>query len=413
MSAPSVRLSLCGDVMLGRGVDQILPHPGDAALREAFVRDALAYVELAEAVNGRIARPVDFCWPWGDVLHLLDGFEPSVRVVNVETSITRSAAFAPRKAVHYRVNPLNVPCLSAARPDVCTLANNHVLDFGYPGLEETLRTLAGAGLRAVGAGKNAHEARQPAIVPLSGGGRAVILSVGMASSGIPEAWVASEQQPGVDFLAEPSQMAAADVTDRVHVVKRAGDIAVVSIHWGSNWGYDIADDQVSFAHALIDGGVDVVHGHSSHHPRPVEVYEGKLILYGCGDFVDDYEGITGYEEFRDDLRLLFLVSLDPRTGELADMRMAPLQARQMRLWHASGEDSRWLRSTLDRVSRRFGSRIDLEPDGMLILRRRRPPTSNCRTTPPATTIPTASAKYCPAERLRPRARHACRVSQRR
>ncbi|SFH68057.1 poly-gamma-glutamate synthesis protein (capsule biosynthesis protein) [Actinopolymorpha cephalotaxi] len=374
--------------MLGRGVDQILPHPGDATLRESFVRDALTYVGLAEAANGPIARPVDFFWPWGDALRLLDGFDPGVRVVNVETSITKSDSFAPRKAVHYRINPANVPCLSAARPDACVLANNHVLDFGYPGLEETLRTLAGAGLQAVGAGRNAHEARQPAIVPLSGGGRTVVFSVGMASSGIPETWAASEGQPGIDFLAEPSQTAAADVTDRVGVVKRPGDVAVVSIHWGSNWGYDISDDQVSFAHALIDGGVDVVHGHSSHNPRPIEVYEGKLILYGCGDFIDDYEGITGYEEFRDDLRLMFLVSLDPRTGELADMRMAPLQARQMRLRRASGEDSRWLRSMLERVSRCFGSRIDLAPDGMLVLRRTRPPISSCRTAPVATTIPT-------------------------
>ncbi|SDS63721.1 CapA family protein [Actinopolymorpha singaporensis] len=368
MSAPTARLSLCGDVMLGRGVDQILPHPGDATLREAFVRDARTYVGLAEEANGPIARPVDFCWPWGDALDLLDGFEPSVRVVNVETSITKSDAFAPRKAVHYRISPPNVPCLSAARPDVCVLANNHVLDFGYPGLEETLRTLAGAGLRAVGAGRNVHDARRPAIVPLDGAGRAVILSVGMASSGIPEAWAASERRPGIDFLAEPSQSAAADVAARVQVVKRAGDVAVVSVHWGSNWGYDIADDQVSFAHALVDGGVDVVHGHSSHHPRPVEVYEGKLILYGCGDFIDDYEGITGYEEFRDDLRLLFLVSLDRNSGQLVEAKMAPLQARRMRLRNASGEDSRWLCSMLDRVSRRFGSRIDLEPDGLLVLR---------------------------------------------
>ncbi|MGW5361147.1 CapA family protein [Actinopolymorpha pittospori] len=368
MRTRSVRLSLCGDVMLGRGVDQILPHPGDPALRESFVRDAATYVELAEAVNGLIARPVDFAWPWGEALHLLAEFEPSVRVVNVETSITRSDTFDPDKGIHCRVNPANLPCLNAARPDVCVLANNHVLDFGYPGLEETLRALSDAGLRSVGAGRNVHEARRPAILPLVGGGRAVILAIGMASSGIPEAWAASEQQPGVDFLAEPSRAAAAEVADRVGAVKRPGDVAVVSIHWGSNWGYEIGDDQVHFAHALIDGGVDVVHGHSAHHPRPVEVYEGKLILYGCGDFVDDYEGIAGYEEYRDDLRLLFLVSLDADTGRLSDLRMAPLQARQMRLQHASGEDSRWLCAILDRVSSRFGSRIDLEPDGMLVLR---------------------------------------------
>ncbi len=60
-----VTLFLCGDVMLGRGVDQVLPHPGDPTLREGYVHDARTYVELAEAVNGPIPRPVDFRWPWG------------------------------------------------------------------------------------------------------------------------------------------------------------------------------------------------------------------------------------------------------------------------------------------------------------------------------------------------------------
>jgi poly-gamma-glutamate capsule biosynthesis protein CapA/YwtB (metallophosphatase superfamily) len=57
-----------------------------------------------------------------------------------------------------------------------------------------------------------------------------------------------------------------------------------------------------FAHALIDeAGFDLVHGHSSHHPKAIEVHHGRIILYGCGDFITDYEGIKGYESFRDDL----------------------------------------------------------------------------------------------------------------
>ena len=106
---------------------------------------------------------------------------------------------------------------------------------------------------------------------------------------------------------------------------------MVSIHWGSNWGYGVHEDQVRFAHRLIDGGVDVIHGHSSHHPRPVEVYRGKLVLYGCGGCIDDYEGISGYERFRDDLRLLYFASVAPDTGSLTALRMVPMQARKMRL----------------------------------------------------------------------------------
>ena len=77
--------------------------------------------------------------------------------------------------------------------------------------------------------------------------------------------------------------------------------------------------QIRFAHRLIDGGVDLVHGHSSHHPRPIEVYRKKLILYGCGDLVDDYEGIGSHRGYRDDLRLLYLPRLDPVSGELVEL----------------------------------------------------------------------------------------------
>ena len=144
---------LCGDVMLGRGVDQVLPHPGDPLLRERHLRDARDYVRLAEATSGPVPHPAGFAWPWGDALTTIEEMAPDVRVVNLETSVTRSDRFVPGKAVHYRMNPANLPCLSAVRPDVCALANNHVLDFGSPGLEETLESLAAAGLAAAGAGR--------------------------------------------------------------------------------------------------------------------------------------------------------------------------------------------------------------------------------------------------------------------
>ena len=142
---------------------------------------------------------------------------------------------------------------------------------------------------------------------------------------------------------------------------------MVSLHWGSNWGYEVGRDQVAFAHRLIDAGVGLVHGHSSHHPRPIEVYRGRLILYGCGDFIDDYEGIAGHREYRDDLRLMYFASLRRRTGELAELRMVPMQARKLRLSHASGPDRRWLAATLGRISRPFGAAVELTPDGLLVL----------------------------------------------
>lgn len=368
MTGGLLTLFLGGDVMLGRGIDQILPHPGDPQLREPVVDDARDYVRLAERVSGPIPQPASFSWPWGDALAVLDEAAPDARVINLETSISRAAGFSPAKPIHYRMSPGNLPSLTVARPDACALANNHVLDLGRTGLRDTLDALAGAGLRAAGAGRDAARARRPAAIPLAGGGRVVVFSCGAASSGIPASWAATATRPGVDFLPSLSSEVADDLISRVREVKRPGDVVVVSTHWGSNWGYGVDDDQARFAHALIDGGADLIHGHSSHHPRPVEVYRGKLVLYGCGDLVDDYEGIGGYEEFRDDLRLLYLASVEPGTGTLDTLQMVPMQASKMRLRHASSADSEWLRTVLEAISSGFGCQVSRMPDGVLVVR---------------------------------------------
>ncbi|XVV00660.1 CapA family protein [Actinosynnema sp. CA-248983] len=163
------------------------------------------------------------------------------------------------------------------------------------------------------------------------------------------------------LLPDLSVATADAVIARVEEVKQPGDVVVASVHWGANWGYPVPADQPRFARRLLDGGVDVLHGHSSHHPRQVEVHHGKLVLYGCGDLIDDYEGIRGFEEFRDDLRLLYFASVDPGTGELTALRMTPLRARRMRLHHASRADAEHLRGVL-------GPRVQLTADGELHLR---------------------------------------------
>jgi poly-gamma-glutamate capsule biosynthesis protein CapA/YwtB (metallophosphatase superfamily) len=351
-------LFLTGDVMTGRAIDQLLPHPGDPTLREAVVSDARTYIRLAEHTNGPIPAPIDLAWPWGEALDIVAHFAPDVRLLNLETSITAGGGFAPGKGVHYRMHPDNVGCLTAIRPDVCALANNHVLDFGYEGLADTLRTLERAGIRGAGAGLDVDEAERPAVV-----GHVVITCCGMASSGIPPGWAATGRRPGVAYVPDMSDRRATAVAARVMRRKGPDDIAVVSVHWGSNWGYDVDAAQIRFAHRLIDEGVDVVHGHSSHHPRPIEMYRGKLIMYGCGDTIDDYEGIGTFEAFRHELRLLYFASIDSSAGTI--LQMVPMRMRRMRLERAPSEDAAWLRTTLEEMSGRFGTRVDDTRDGLL------------------------------------------------
>jgi poly-gamma-glutamate capsule biosynthesis protein CapA/YwtB (metallophosphatase superfamily) len=361
-----VTVLLGGDVMLGRGVDQILAHPGDPEVREPYLRDARGYVRLAEAANGPIPRPVDWSWPWGEVLALLDEAAPDVRLINLETTITADGQFAERKPVCYRMHPDNLPVLTALRPDVCALANNHILDFGDQGLTDTVAALTRAGTQGAGAGADLPAARRPAVVNAHGEHRVLVGSVAMKSAGVPESWAAHRDRPGVWLIRDPSQRDAAnDVAAGVLAHKRDGDVAIVSVHWGSNWGYAIAPSEIAFAHRLIDAGIDIVHGHSSHHPRPVEIYRGKPILYGCGDVIDDYEGIGGHESFRADLRLLYLTHTDPVSGELTSLQMIPLRVRRMRLERAAQTDAEWLRTTIEHTSRRFGTRVAARPDELL------------------------------------------------
>ena len=369
LSPPTITLFLCGDVMTGRGIDQILPHSAPPQLFEPYVRDARQYVQLAEQRSGPIPRPVDFAYVWGEALAELQRRQPEVKLINLETSLTAGGEPWPGKGIHYRMHPANVPLLTAAGIDVAALANNHVLDWGYTGLEQTLATLHQARILTAGAGGNAAAAEAPAMVELAGQGRVLVLAFGVASSGIPARWGATAGRAGVNLLPELSAAAVARIGAQVRQVKRPGDVVVASLHWGGNWGYEIAASQQQFAHDLLDrAGVDLVHGHSSHHVQGIEVYRGKLILYGCGDLLSDYEGIGREEEFRSDLGLLYFVRVDMVTGQLARLELVPMQTRQFRLKRATKEDVLWLRATLNREGQRFGTGVERQGDDRLGLR---------------------------------------------
>lgn len=364
-----ITLFLCGDVMTGRGIDQILPHPGDPRIHEPYLKSAAGYVELAERINGPIPRPVDFSYVWGAALKELERSSPDMRIVNLETAVTKSRTYWPHKGIHYRMHPANIAVLTAAGIDVVSLANNHVLDWGYAGLEETLETLQAAGVKTAGAGRNRMEAQAPAVVEIAEKGRVWVFALGAESSGIPPEWNASKAGPGVNVLADLADEEVRRIGAAVHAVKRPGDIAVCSIHWGGNWGFAVPEEQRRFARRLIErAGIDVVHGHSSHHVQGIEVYRGKPVLYGCGDFITDYEGISGYEAFRDDLGLMYFAHMDPVNGRLARLIMVPTRLKNFHVQRADRSETLWLLDTLNREGEPLGTGVEMNRDGSLELR---------------------------------------------
>lgn len=366
-TAMSLTVFLCGDVMLGRGIDQMLPHPSEPQLREPYVKDARDYLDLAIAKNGPIPRPVDFKYVWGDALTELERVRPDFRIINLETSVTASNTYWPNKEIHYRMHPRNVRCLNEARIDCAVLANNHVLDFGYQGLTETLATLSTAAIKVAGAGETIEHASAPTVLQ-HGQRRVLVYGCAHGSSGAPAEWSAEQAQGGINFLPDCTDATLGRVRDAIFRHKQPGDAVVFSIHWGGNWGYEVDETHRRFAHGLIDeAGVDVIHGHSSHHVKGIEIYRGKLILYGCGDFIDDYEGISGYEPFRPDLRLMYFLRVNQADGKVISLEMVPMQMKRFRLQHAAEQDVRWLSGTLQREAEEFGATSELTSRGTIQL----------------------------------------------
>ncbi len=360
-------LFLCGDLMLGRGVDQRLPCSVDPRLHEPVVDDARRYVRLAEAASGPIPDEIGFDELWGDALGELERAGADVRIGNLETAVTAGGRPWPGKSIHYRMHPGNVPVLEQASLDVCVLANNHVLDWGREGLADTLGSLREAGVATVGAGADEAAAHEPVVVGGPGdGGRTVrTFAFCLPSAGVPKEWAASDDAPGVALLPALEGPEARRAVRDVRRRSEPDDVVVVSLHWGGNWGHRIPVRQRRFARHLVDeAGVDVVHGHSSHHPKAVELHRGRPILYGCGDILNDYEGISGHEELRPELTAMYFVEVqgDPPHR----LAMTPMCIRGFRLRRASPEEARWLAETLDRESRQLdGTRIRPAGDGRL------------------------------------------------
>lgn len=367
--------------MTGRGIDQILQNPCDPILYQSNYKNAQDYLKLAEKANGPILKPADFSYIWGDSIEIMENLQTDLRIINLETSITTSQDFVKDKPVHYRMNPANISCLTAAKVNICVAANNHILDWGIEGLVETLNTLKKAKIKFAGAGHNKNEAEDAIRMEVEGKGRLILFSFCSPCSGVPLEWAADKNKSGVNLIPDLSEKTIQFIKAKVKSVKQPHDVIIASIHWGNNWGYHIPYKQRKFAHSLIDeADVDLVYGHSSHHPRPLEVYKEKLIIYGAGDLINDYEGIPKNKKFRMDLRklrqpwkifkilrkknfradlvLMYFVTVDPFTGKLKKLLAVPMQIKKFRLNYPSSSDIDWLKNRMNKIYKKFNLRLE-------------------------------------------------------
>ena len=360
-----MKIFLCGDVMIGRGIDQILLYPSNPKIYEPFVKDARDYIKLAEKINVKINYPVSFDYIWGDAFQELEKENPNLRIINLETTINTSENFEP-KGINYRMNPKNIEVLKVFKIDVACLANNHILDFKEEGLLETIEVLNKNRILTVGEGKNIKEAEKPVIISKNKNLRTLIFNYADVLSVVPSWWKAIEDKNGVNLisiynLGNKRELEVINVIKRnIQKYKKGNDFVIFSIHWGPNWGYKISEEERNFAYQLIEKAkVDLIFGHSSHHFKGVETYKEKLIIYGAGDFINDYEGIRDYEEFRGDLVLDYLVEIE-ETNKIDKLKLLPFRIKNFRLNYCNEKEIDWIFNVLKRESKIEGNLIKEE-----------------------------------------------------
>lgn len=373
--------------MLGRAVQLTFPYQsqGEDNIRDTCTASHYLHLGLDHPSHHEIRGALDVeklrsmnaeCASYllGDFRRLSVTPTPDLKLMNLETAVTASIDNADvpyGKEIRYHLHSENLGrALDGFRqcdrdlsniPLVVSVANNHVMDYGRLAFErETLPLLAklqSPSLRFVGCGSSSAKAVVPAVMATANQPETQVQVFAFATgcSGTPSSWWASGSQSGVAGL--PALHTHHDVdaamtivrrTFRAHEKKKKNALRVVSIHWGPNWalrGEDKAQlaARRDLAHRLIDEcGVDMIYGHSSHHVRGMEVYCGKLVLYGAGDLINDYEGFENIgEEHYNRLGGIFVVDLAPDTGKFCQLRVIPFFMNHLRLERLTPSSRIW------------------------------------------------------------------------
>ncbi|KAJ5746182.1 hypothetical protein N7520_011364 [Penicillium odoratum] len=380
--ANSFTLTFLGDVMLARLIDQLLPNPVNSP---NDARNAAHFQFKHSSLQPTNYTPSA---PWGTTLPLLR--KTDLLLINLETSVTTTSSPWPNKKFNYRMHPANlVPVLHAAQVDYTSLANNHTLDYGTEGLIETVWTLKSAGISFAGAGQNTDEAYNPAILYLPRSLQEYRSKWVAGEKVVSTRWSEREREVFDDprtgyavhvFSASdhPAEWGATvpefhfidystRTRERLQRLLRSGGssipaLKIFSVHWGSNYTWCPSEQIRSLAHFLIDEcGVDIVHGHSSHHVQGVEIYNGKIIIYGCGDFVDDY---MVREDYRNDLGAVWRVNVSENNQGLVLDRLEIFPTRidrfQANLLNPSDQDHNWTRDKIAELSGDLGTMVHSE-----------------------------------------------------
>lgn len=265
-----------------------------------------------------------------------------ITVGNMEAPLARSGREFKDKKFRFKTKPAAAAALKWAGFSVLTLANNHMMDYGEAGLQETLQHLDMQGISHTGAGNNLIEARKGVIREIRGK-KVAFLAYSMTH---PDEFYAGKERAGT----APGY--SSFYTEDIQHAKKAADYVIVSFHWGAEREVLPKPYQISAAHRAIDAGADIIIGHHPHVLQGIESYNGGIIFYSLGNFA------FGSRSASADRSIIARIRLD---GGIKEVEILPLNVLYDEVHYQpsilKGKRAADVISRLNAISKRFGATI--------------------------------------------------------
>jgi poly-gamma-glutamate synthesis protein (capsule biosynthesis protein) len=261
---------------LGSGEPVTFAFAGDTHFVDSWDTEGGAnYAGIPVLADQVRADPERMLSPIAPVLSRAD-----LAMVNLETAITDRGEPVTGKAFHFRSPAESFVALKAAGVDVINMANNHALDYGPVGMEDTFAAIAASGIPVVGIGHDASEAYRPYRAVIRGQRIAIFGAVDWLEPGLVSQWTATDSRPGLAFSIDPTRL-----LDQVTATRTEVDTLVAFLHWGIEQTHCASPEQHSLALALIAAGADLIVGSHAHRVFGAGHVGNSLVAYGLGNFV--------------------------------------------------------------------------------------------------------------------------------
>lgn len=272
---------------------------------------------------------------------------------NLESPISTRGNQIPGKQIWFRADPKSIEALTEAGFDVLSVANNHALDYDSPAFLDTIEILEGAGIKAVGGGKNLTEARRPVIMEVNG------ITIGfLAYSELADIFW-DHKYPrrfqATDTIVGVAPLVIEQIEEDIAALRQQVDYIAVSLHWGIEYKYHAEPYQKKLAHRMIDAGANFILGHHPHSLQGVEVYNHGLIAYSLGNFVFDQEWSEQTKQ-----GLILTIKITPLGLEKAEL--IPVYIDKGQPVVAKGDMAALILNLTQEASSRLGTVVEIDGD---------------------------------------------------